>query len=338
MSKVLTISIAAYNVEKYIENTLKSILIDDIEDLEILVEDDGGTDGTANIVKQYEKEYPDIVKLIHKENGGYGSTINKSIELARGKYFKQLDGDDWYNTENFKKILMVLRENDVDIVYSPIIEHKDGKNEERYIDYFEENINGIYNIEDIINKSKDALTMHTLLYKTEVLKKCKLKLLEKCFYTDTQYAMFPIASAKNILITHLPIYMYRIGLAEQSISVNSHRKHYKEHARVSMTMVEYYNMHEQNLDSNLKKYIFNYTKTYVANSIARFYMVVKPSQKCLNEIKEFDNRIMNENLLIYDAVGKHSKIVRILRKTKYNFFVYMVLSILKTISIKKEQK
>ena len=106
MSKILTISVAAYNVENYISNTLESLLVDDIDDIEILVEDDGGIDNTANIVKEYEEKYPNVVKLIHKENGGYGSTINKSLEIATGKYFKQLDGDDWYDSNNFKKFLI----------------------------------------------------------------------------------------------------------------------------------------------------------------------------------------------------------------------------------------
>ena len=123
MEKTLTVSIAAYNVEEFIENTLKSLLVEDIDDLEILVQDDDGTDKTAEIVKRYEKEYPNIIKLVHKENGGYGSTINSSIQLAKGKYFKQLDGDDWFNKENFKEFLKLLRTLDTDVVYNPYIIH-----------------------------------------------------------------------------------------------------------------------------------------------------------------------------------------------------------------------
>ena len=107
MEKILTVSIAAYNVQNYIKKTLDSLLVGKIDDLEILVEDDGGTDNTINIVKEYEKKYPNVVKLIHKENGGYGSTINKSIEIASGRYFKQLDGDDWYDSENFTDFLNI---------------------------------------------------------------------------------------------------------------------------------------------------------------------------------------------------------------------------------------
>ena len=117
MEKILTVSIAAYNVQNYIKKTLDSLLVGKIDDLEILVEDDGGTDNTINIVKEYEKKYPNVVKLIHKENGGYGSTINKSIEIASGRYFKQLDGDDWYDSENFTDFLNILRKIDVDAIW-----------------------------------------------------------------------------------------------------------------------------------------------------------------------------------------------------------------------------
>lgn len=90
--KLLTISIAAYNVEKYLEKALTSMVCSPtaMEKLEVIIEDDGSTDGTLSIAKKYEKLYPDVYRAIYKENGGYGSTINNSIVLAQGKYFKQL--------------------------------------------------------------------------------------------------------------------------------------------------------------------------------------------------------------------------------------------------------
>ena len=336
MNKILTVSIAAYNVQDYIENALKSLLVNNIDDLEILVEDDGGTDNTANIVKEYEKKYPGIVKLVHKENGGYGSTVNKSIEIAQGKYFKQLDGDDWYDSQNFEKLLEVLRTIDVDVVYTPHKEFWEAKKTYVDKDFIDKNITGRYNLEEIIEKQKNYLIMHTLLYKTELLRDCKLKLLEHCFYTDTQYAMIPLVSAKTIYVLHDSIYIYRIGRKDQSISLPSHRKHYKDHVRVSKEILSFYNEQESKLDENKRKYLFNYVKMHTGNTISGFLIVLLPSKENLNKIKEFDNYVLNYNKKIYDAMYEQSKIVKLLRITKYNFIIYKIISKIKSKKMESE--
>lgn len=83
MSKILTISITAYNVEQYIGQAFDSLIGERIiDDLEIFMVDDGGTDKTLKISKWFAEKYFDSIFSIHKENGGYGSTINTSIRLA----------------------------------------------------------------------------------------------------------------------------------------------------------------------------------------------------------------------------------------------------------------
>ncbi len=106
MEKLLTISIAAYNVEGYIRNTLDSLIVPEILDkLEVFIVDDGGNDNTLQIAREYESKYPETFHAVHKENGGYGSTVNYSIAHATGKYFKLLDGDDWYLSRNLKRLI-----------------------------------------------------------------------------------------------------------------------------------------------------------------------------------------------------------------------------------------
>lgn len=117
MSKLLTISIAAYNVEKTIEECLDSFLpCKHLDDLEILVINDGSHDRTVEIVSEYEKKYPGIIKLVNKENGGHGSTINKSLSIATGKFFKVIDGDDWVNPDELDKLCDWLKKTDADLV------------------------------------------------------------------------------------------------------------------------------------------------------------------------------------------------------------------------------
>ena len=282
MEKILTISIAAYNVEKFINNTLDSLLVKNIDDLEILVEDDGGKDNTANIVKEYENKYPGIVKLVHKENGGYGSTVNKSIELAQGKYFKLLDGDDWVDSNNFENFLELLRNNDVDAIYSPRQTCRE-QGGSKIADYFDENIEGVYDLEEIIANAKDRLLMHTIAFRTEILRECKLQLFEHCLYTDTQYAVYPIIHCKKILVTHKPVYMYRVGRAEQSVSIPSYRKHYEEQVKVTKALVEFYNSVEKSLQPHIKKYVFDYAKKQVSDTIARFYLLLDANKENLKK-------------------------------------------------------
>ncbi len=326
MNKILTVSIAAYNVQNYIENTLKSVLVNNIDDLEVLVEDDGGTDNTANIVKEYEEKYPGIVKLVHKDNGGYGSTINKSVELAAGKYFKQLDGDDWYESNNFEKLLELLRTVDVDAVYTPRIQFVEGRESYTTVDHFEKDVEGKYNIEEIIVKRKDNVMMHDMLYKTDVIRKTNIKLLEHCLYTDTEYALFNLMTANTIYITHLPIYVYRIGRDEQSISVKSHIKHYEDHIKVSKEILKFYNNNNDKFEKNKLDYLTCHVRKQMADTLTAFILILDPSKENLKILKEYDNYILKENKHIYDEMEKQSKIVKILRKTNYNYFIYKHMS------------
>ena len=316
MNKILTVSIAAYNVQEFIKKTLESVLVNKIDDLEVLVEDDGGTDGTADIVKEYEMNYPGIVKLVHKENGGYGSTINKSVELARGKYFKQLDGDDWYDSENFEKLLELLRHIDVDAVYTPHKEYRENRDEYLLKDYYDVNIEGEYRLEDIIDKKKDYMIMHTVLFKTDVIRKSNLKLPEHCLYTDSEYAMFTMMSVDTIYISHLPIYIYRIGRAEQSISVASHIKHYSDHVTVSKEIINFYNENNEKLEKNKLKYLSEYSIMHIANTIVGFLLILDHNKENLNRIIDFDNYIKEKNYFLYTKMSEQSKVVNILRKTK----------------------
>ena len=110
MEKILTVTIPSYNVEKYLKQTLDSFLAEEIlEEIEVLIVDDGSKDGTAAIGKEYERKYPGTFRVISKENGGHGSTINRGIQEAKGRYFKVVDGDDWVNTADFIKLVKALK-------------------------------------------------------------------------------------------------------------------------------------------------------------------------------------------------------------------------------------
>ena len=120
MEKILSISVAAYNVEKYLDQLMQSVIASGaIDDLEVLIVNDGSKDGTADKAMEYQKKYPQSVRLIDKENGGHGSTINRGITEATGKYFRALDGDDWVHSEHLGKLVEKMKNIDADYLLRP---------------------------------------------------------------------------------------------------------------------------------------------------------------------------------------------------------------------------
>lgn len=238
MDKILSVSIAAYNVEDYLTQALDSLCVESvIEDLEILVISDGSTDNTVNIARSYEKKYPNSFRVIEKENGGWGSTVNKGMELATGKYFKLLDGDDWFYSENLKNFVKYLKNTQADIVFSAFGMYDDVSEKILAIKNMPFQPNYLYNFENI------ALTcpihMHELAVKTDLLKNANIHILEHCFYTDIQFVAELFAKAKTMVYYKKPVYCYRVGREDQSVSLSGLLKHMGDNMKVVTELLRY---------------------------------------------------------------------------------------------------
>lgn len=280
-NKILTISIAAYNVEKYIRETLESLCIEEIiDELEIFVVDDGGKDNTFKIANEFAKKYPKSIIPIHKENGGWGSTVNYSISHASGKYFKLLDGDDYYNREGLIQLVEILRKTDVDVVYTAY--RKFDNSTKKTVEWFKANKQCLRNKKIEINNNSDIdFVMHASTFRTKLLQDNNVKILEHCFYTDNEYRIKAIAYAKTAIITDIHVYQYRVGREGQSVDLSGIRKHYNDNRYVIEELLRFY--HE--LDSDWNTYI---VKSYIIGTINYHYsLLILLNQK--DNIKEFDD-------------------------------------------------
>ena len=105
--KCLTVTVPCYNSESYLERCVESLL-KERDGLEIILVDDGSTDRTGQLADQYARAYPDVVRVVHKKNGGHGSGVNAGLMLANGIYFKVVDSDDWLDEAAFHKLMSVL--------------------------------------------------------------------------------------------------------------------------------------------------------------------------------------------------------------------------------------
>ncbi len=321
MEKVLSVTIPSYNVEKFLENTLDSFVIKSVlQDIEILIVDDGSKDKTAEIAKHYEVQYPDTFRLISKENGGHGSTINVGIQEAHGKYFKVVDGDDWVDTEGFVTLVNALKSCDSDFVFTNYYEYYEDVGETKPVAFNYLVPNREYAFADVCEQK--LLPMHALVIKTSILKENQIRLDEKCFYVDVEYVLFPVPYVKTVTFFDCYVYMYRLALDTQSVSIKGFQKHKDDHTRVCLHLLDFAREYK-NQPNAVPQYV-NYIETRVAE-IVRTQSTIYSSfpwkdKAVIAEFKDFDAKVKAANPDVYVRSGQISKKLMLLRKTNFRFY------------------
>lgn len=228
--KYLTITVPCFNSEEYLNRCLDSLMAGG-DDVEIIVVNDGSTDHTGEIAESYARCFPEIVTVVHKENGGHGSGVNTGLRLASGKYFKVVDSDDWLEETAYQELLRQIKQwdklegaNKISISPDLVIcnytyNHLD-EGMEKTISYG--NVfpkEQICSWEEIRNfRPSQYLIMHALVYRTDVLKKSGVTLPEHMFYVDNIFAYYPLPYVETLYYMDRNLYQYYLGREDQSVN------------------------------------------------------------------------------------------------------------------------
>lgn len=331
--KILTISIAAYNVEKYLKKTLDSLLTDAefLEKMEVLIVDDGSKDETAKLAQSYANRYPKSFFVISKENGGWGSTVNCGIQHAHGKYFRLLDGDDWYMTENLPEYIRYLEMIEVDIIVSPYKLFYEKSRDEKVVSRHTFVCNRVFSLEE---QMVEELHMHEMAVRTSLLKNNHIMISEKAFYTDNEFVFLPLLYSLTIARFEKPIYCYRIGIAGQSISLESRKRNWKSGEIVSHRLLSEFKMHQSYLSENIK----NMLCLTLENIIGWQYntlLLMNVSTENKERLLAFDSWLKEEDADLYREIGESRGVIRWLRRS--HFALYAVLHVYLEHDLKREK-
>lgn len=243
MEKILTIVIPTYNMQDYLRRCLDSLVVpeEQMKQLEVLVINDGSKDNSSAIAHEFQDKYPDTFRVIDKENGNYGSCVNRGLKEATGMYFRILDADDWFDTDALSSILNKVRNLDVDVIYTAFnTVIFDGvsvvKNEITMQTQFEHNVY----VDLSMNSLEDKFfAMHSLTYKLELLKNIRYRQEEKICYTDTEYVYYPLGSAKSLVCLEEVLYQYYVGREGQSMSLKSMSRNFSHFDKVLTNLLSY---------------------------------------------------------------------------------------------------
>ena len=178
MAKV-SIIVPTYNVEQYLVECMESIVNQTLQDIEIICVDDGATDNSGKILDDYAQK-DNRIKVIHKQNEGYGKAMNIGLDTATGEYIGIVEPDDYVALDMYESLYKIAKENDVDFVkadYQSFI----GEKEERTF-YYVKLYNGEKNYYNkVINLQEDFLPFDfnmvtwTGIYKREYLNKYNIR-------------------------------------------------------------------------------------------------------------------------------------------------------------------
>lgn len=327
MEKILTIVVPSYNVEKYLEETLDSFVIPEIlEDLEVLIVNDGSKDRTAQIGAAYEERYPQTFRLISKENGGHGSTINRGIEEAKGTYFKVVDGDDWVDRAGFTELIERLKTSSADYVVTNYYKVNDTTKEKKLEEFPYLKAHPKCRFEEVVGNTD--ILMHALVIKTSVLKDNEIRLDEHCFYVDNEYITFPVPYVETVEYYEIPVYMYRLAVATQSVSMQGFQRHLPDHIKVTMRLVNFAAEYSKNASENEKEdpaevrkkkaeYLNNRAAVMVGDQAGIFASFPGNNQEIRQQFLAFDQEVKQISEEIYRLSGEKSYMLSALRKRNF---------------------
>jgi len=226
-------------------NCIESILPGG-EEVEIIIVDDGSKkDNTLEIAKEYEEKYPGICKAVHQENGGHGEAVNTGLRNASGLYFKVVDSDDWLDSKVLLEVLerirnLTLSGESIDMLVANFIYDKVGQENKKVMSYAnafpEDKVFGWAEMKNF--HLGQYILMHSVIYRTKMLKDCGLQLPKHTFYVDNLFVYEPLPHVKKIYYLNQNLYHYYIGREDQSVNETVMISRLDQQYRVNRLMID----------------------------------------------------------------------------------------------------
>lgn len=304
--KLITFAIPCYNSQDYMERAIKSILPGG-DDVEILIINDGSSDKTGEIADSYERKYPGIIRAIHQENGGHGEAVNAGLRNARGLYYKVVDSDDWINEEALIKVIDKLKEMvedsvALDMMVVNYVYEKPSVNKQKEIHY-----RGalpkdkIFTWNDVGHfKASQNILMHSVIYRTKMLKDCGLELPKHTFYVDNIFVFHPLPVIKKIYYMDVGFYRYYIGREDQSVNEKVMIGRIDQQIFVTKMMLDDYDLSKIK-NRKLRRYMAKYIVIMLA--VCTSLLMLDNSEESLKKNEEMWEYLKIKNARLYKEVN-----------------------------------
>lgn len=270
MDKILTIIIPTYNMEKYLRHCLDSLIVPNMDKVEVLVINDGSKDSSSAIGHEYQEKYPQTFRVIDKENGNYGSCVNRGLKEATGKYVKVLDADDSFAKDAFNDFIDKLFKVDSDMILTDFVTVDEfGKETSRSIyskSYPDMPQGVVFGFTDYLNQPNHTFygQMHGFTYRTQLVQDMGYHQTEGISYTDQEWVFKPVTKVNTC--TYLPIILYLYLVGREGQTIKNFDKSVMQLEKVIGSLIDFFYKYESTTH-HCRKYLlgqirFQLTKMY----------------------------------------------------------------------------
>ena len=301
--KLLSVAIPCYNSEAYMEHCIQTLLSGG-EEMESIIVDDGSVkDRTPEIADEYARRYPTICKAVHQENGGHGEAVNTGLRNASGIFFKVVDSDDWVNEDALLKVLETLRrfvygKETLDMLVSNFVYEKEGARRKKVMKYHtafpKDRVFGWDDVKFFM--TGQYLLMHSVIYRTELLRQCGLELPKHTFYVDNIFVFQPLPYVKNIYYLDVNFYRYYIGREDQSVNEAVMIGRIDQQLRVTKLMLGYYDVTKIS-SRKLRSYMTQYLE--IMMTVSSVLAIKSETKENLEKKAELWQYLKKLNLRLY---------------------------------------
>ncbi len=272
--KLISVAVPCFNSAKYMRGCIESLLTGG-EEMEIIIVNDGSSDDTLSIAREYEEKFPAIVRVIDKANGGHGSGVNAGLRAAAGLYYKVVDSDDWVDASALQTLLAAIRRHRAEgtppDLYVTNFVYDRVSDATRHVSSYRKKLPvGTFFGWERVKKFRFShmMLMHALLYRREVLLRSGMVLPEHTFYVDNIYAYVPLPFVKTLFYLDVDLYHYFIGRDDQSVNRRNFVKRYEQQLRVMRRMTDAYRWDAlEKLPKGLKNYMYHSLNALMATTI-----------------------------------------------------------------------
>ena len=303
--KLLTAVIPCYNSAAYMSHAIESLLTGG-EEIEIIIVNDGSSDDTQKIAEEYVVKYPNIIRVIHQENGGHGEAVNTGLANAEGLYFKVVDSDDWVKEKALQQVMQTLKRliadgNSPDLFLANYVYEKVDAKRKKVISY-----RGalprdrVFSWEEIMHfRQSQNILMHATIYRTKLLKDCGIQLPKHTFYVDNIFVYQPLPFVKTLYYMDVNLYRYYIGREDQSVNEQVMIKRIDQQLKITKIMIESHDL-MQIKSKKLRNYMIKYLSMMM--TICSVFLIKEGSEESMNKKKELWNYLQCYDKKLYKRI------------------------------------